>query len=55
MICFGKQLVYNNKEKTRENCKDSSCPAFDSKTNRCILATKKEDKGSDRAAKTRRK
>ena len=56
MICFGKQLVYNNKEKTRENCKDSSCPAFDPRTNGCILAaTKKEGKGNDRTAKTGRK
>lgn len=45
MICFGKQLVYNDKNKTRENCKDTSCPAFDIKANKCLFAKKENKNG----------
>ena len=51
MICFGKQLVYNDKNKTRENCKDTSCPAFDIKANKCLFAKKENKDGRTKTGK----
>ena len=44
MICLGNQLASNDKTKTRENCKDITCPAFNEKEGRCLFAKQKENK-----------